>query len=330
MPFPIAHVAVVLLAGAPPASWAGIQSPLTPRGDQAARIADISMVLFIGGGLIFLAVMMLLGIALFGPQRMRSALGRQALVVGGGIIFPLIALSILLIYTFMAASGMVRAEEAPAARIEVIGEFWWWRVKYLDPQGNLLAETANDIRIPAGRPVEVLITSNNVIHSFWVPNLAGKSDAIPGHINRMRIQADSPGIFRGQCAEYCGVQHANMALHVIAHSVEEFQTWLAVQAQPSREPREATLQAGKQIFMQACAQCHTIRGTEAAGKLGPDLTHVGSRHAIAAGILPTNVGTLAGWIAGSQHIKPGNDMPSFNNLSGEGLRAVAGYLESLQ
>lgn len=309
---------------------ADIQSALAPKGEQAARIADIGMVLFIGGGLIFAAVMFLLGIALFGPAKMRVALGRRALIVGGGIIFPVVALSALLVYTFMTASGMVRAAEAPAARIEVIGELWWWRVRYLDPQGKVIVETANDIRIPAGRPVEFLVTSDNVIHSFWVPNLAGKIDTIPGHVNRLRIQADSSGVFRGQCAEYCGVQHAKMALHVIAHTPGDYEAWLAAQVKPAREPGDAFLQEGKRYFMQACAQCHTVRGTEAAGKLGPDLTHVGSRHAIAAGILPNNIGALSGWIAGSQHIKPGNRMPSFNDLSAEGLRSIAGYMESLQ
>lgn len=326
---PIAHF-IALLAAVPFPAHAGAQSVLTAKGDNAVRIAEIGWAMFIGGGLIFAAVMLLLAAALFGPAALRAVLARPALIVGGGIIFPVVVLSALLIYTLMSASVLVRAEEPPAARIEVMGELWWWRVKYLDPQGKTIVETANDIRIPAGRPVEFLVTSNNVIHSFWVPNLAGKIDTIPGHVNRLRVRADAPGVFRGQCAEYCGAQHANMAFHVIAYADDEYDAWLAAQIQPAQEPREPVLQAGKQYFLNACAQCHTIRGTSASGKLGPDLTHVGSRHTIAAGILPNNVGTLAGWLAGSQHIKPGNQMPSFNELSGEGLRAVAAYMESLQ
>lgn len=321
---------LVLLAAAPLLAHAGPQSVLTVKGDNAARIAEIGWVMFIGGGLIFVAVMLLLAGALFGPAALRAALARHALIIGGGIVFPVVVLSALLIYTLMSASVLVRAEEPPAVRIEVVGELWWWRVRYLDRQGKTMVETANDIRIPAGRPVEFLVTSDNVIHSFWVPNLAGKIDTMPGHVNRLRVQADAPGVFRGQCAEYCGAQHANMAFHVIAHAADEYDAWLAAQMRPAQEPREPGLQAGKDIFLNACAQCHTIRGTPAAGKLGPDLTHVGSRHTIAAGILPNNVGTLAGWLAGSQHIKPGNQMPSFNALSGEGLRAVAAYMESLQ
>jgi cytochrome c oxidase subunit 2 len=330
MPLPIATIAIALLAARTQAAHADIQSAMAPKGAQAAQIAEISTVLFIGGGLIFLGVMLLLGMAIFGPPRMRSLIGRRALVIGGGIVFPVVVLSMLLVYTFMAAAGMVRADEAPAARIEITGELWWWRVKYLDPQGRVIVETANDVRIPAGQPVEFQVRSDNVIHSFWVPNLAGKMDTIPGHVNRLRVQADQPGVFRGQCAEYCGVQHANMALHVIALPPRDYASWLAGQTEPAREPVEASLQAGKQYFMHACAQCHAIRGTQAAGTLGPDLTHVGSRHSIAAGILPNNVGALAGWIAGSQHIKPGNQMPSFDDLSGEGLRSVARYMESLK
>ncbi|WP_082584509.1 cytochrome c oxidase subunit II [Noviherbaspirillum sp. Root189] len=330
MPHPIVTIAAALLAARSQAAQSGIQSAMTPKGGQAAQIAEIGTVLFIGGGMIFLGVMLLLYIALFGPARMRNYIGRRTLMIGGGIVFPIAVLSMLLVYTFMAAAGMVRADEAPAARIEITGELWWWRVRYLDPQGKVIVETANDVRIPAGQSVEFLVRSDNVIHSFWVPNLAGKMDTIPGHVNRLRIQADQPGIFRGQCAEYCGVQHANMALHVIALPPRDYASWLAAQTQPAREPVEASLQAGKQYFMHACAQCHTIRGTQAAGKLGPDLTHVGSRYSIAAGTLPNNVGAFAGWIAGSQHIKPGNQMPSFNDLSGEGLRYVAQYMDSLK
>ena len=318
------------LAVLPPLAQAGIQSALTPKGEHAARIAEITWVLFIGGAAIFTVVMIFLAFALFGPARMRTWLANRSIIVGGGIVFPVVALTALLIYTFIGASALARNEEPAAARIEVVGELWWWRVRYLDPGGKVLFETANDIRIPAGQPVDVLLKSDNVIHSFWVPNLAGKIDTIPGHVNRLRVRADAPGIFRGQCAEYCGTQHAKMSFHVLALTPGEYAAWVGAQRAPAVEPRNASLQAGKQYFMHACARCHTIRGTEAGGTLGPDLTHVGSRHTIGAGVLPNNVGALAGWIAGSQHIKPGNQMPSFNELSGEGLRTLAHYMESLQ
>lgn len=319
-----------LLAILPALVWADVQSALNPKSEDASRVADLSEMMFIGAGAIFLWVIILLVLALYGPPRMRGLLGRRSLIIGAGIAFPVVVLSALLVYTLGAAPSTVRADTPPAARVEVLGEMWWWRVRYLDDEGQPMFETANDIRIPAGQPVEIVLKSENVIHSFWVPNLAGKLDMVPGHVNRLRLKADEPGLFRGQCAEYCGAQHAKMMFDVQALPPDDFQKWLASQREPAREPANAMLKLGKRHFLQACAQCHTVRGTDAAGTLGPDLTHIGSRSSLAAGVLPNNVGALAGWIAGSQHIKPGNQMPSFNQLSGEGLRAVAQYMESLK
>ncbi|MFW7341580.1 c-type cytochrome [Pollutimonas sp. H1-120] len=307
-----------------------MQSVLHPNGEGAGRIAEISWVMFIGAGIIFLLVMILLTLVLYGTPRAKRRLGRRSLVVAAGLAFPVAVLSALLAYNLKAASSLIGADEPPAVRIAVIGEMWWWRVQYLDADGQLLFETANDIRIPYGLPVEFVLRSDNVIHSFWVPRLAGKLDMIPGHVNRLRVQASEAGLFRGQCAEYCGAQHAKMMFDVQALSPAGFQRWMTAQRQPAREPASASLYPGRRLFMQACAQCHTIRGTRAAGTLGPDLTHIGSRRSVAAGVLPNNIGTLAGWIADSQHIKPGNQMPSFKHLSGQDLRALAQYLESLE
>jgi cytochrome c oxidase subunit 2 len=320
-----------LLVAVPTLAYGGMQSAFDAKGKDAAQILEITWVLFIGGGLIFIVVMVLALIALFGPPAMRAALGRHAWVIGGGIAFPVVVLSALLIYTFLAASSMVRAQSPPAARIEVTGELWWWRVKYLDASGKTILETANEIRIPAGQPVDLKLISNNVIHSFWVPNLAGKIDMIPGHVNQLRVQADAPGIFRGQCAEYCGAQHAKMAFYVVAQTIEEYSAWLAAQIQPAVTSSNQLLQQGQELFFNNhCSLCHTIRGTPATGNLGPDLTHLGSRLSIAAGILPNGQGPIAGWITDSQQIKPGNRMPSFNQFSGEELRALSAYMESLQ
>jgi cytochrome c oxidase subunit 2 len=310
--------------------WADVQSALHPKGETASRIAEISWVMFLGAGVIFVLVIAMLILALYGPPRMRGLLGRRGLIVGAGIAFPVVVLTALLVYSLSGATSMAGASTRPAVRIEVMGEMWWWRVRYLGDDGKPLFETANDIRIPAGLPVEFVLKSNNVIHSFWVPNLAGKLDMVPGHVNRLRVQAKEPGAFRGQCAEYCGAQHAKMMFDVQALSPDDFQAWVASQRQPAKAPTDAELQLGQQTFMQACAQCHALRGTRAAGTLGPDLTHIGSRPSLAAGVLPNNVGTLAGWIAGSQHIKPGNQMPPFNHLSGESLRAIAQYMHSLE
>jgi cytochrome c oxidase subunit 2 len=185
--------------------------------------------------------------------------------------------------------------------------------------------------IPVGRPVEVALRSDNVIHSFWVPALAGKVDMIPGRTNRLVIEARVPGVFRGQCAEYCGLQHAWMAFYVVAVPEAAYRQWRTDQAAPAIEPADATLRRGREAFLrEGCGACHAVRGTPANGTLGPDLTHVGSRLSLAAGRLDNHAGTLAGWIADSQGIKPGNLMPSMNVFSGEELRAVAAYLESLK
>jgi cytochrome c oxidase subunit 2 len=325
------RLVLAFLTAVPALAHATMQSAFDAKGKNAAQILEITWVLLVGGGLIFIAVMLLALIALFGPAGLRAGLGRYAWVIGGGIAFPVVVLSALLVYTLMSAARIVQADEPAAARIEVTGELWWWRVKYLDDNGKTIFETANEIHIPAGQPVDFVLISDNVIHSFWVPNLAGKIDMIPGHINRLRVRADAPGMFRGQCAEYCGAQHARMAFFVIAHTAEEYAAWLSAHAQPARDPGDQFLQRGKQLFFDnRCAICHTVRGTPAEGRLGPDLTHVGSRLWIAAGVLPNTQGAIAGWITSSQDIKPGNKMPAFNQFSSEELRALSAYVESLQ
>jgi len=189
---------------------------------------------------------------------------------------------------------------------------------------------ANELHLPVGRPVRIQLKSNDVIHSFWVPNLHGKMDLIPGRETVLWLQADRPGVYRGQCAEYCGLQHAHMAFVVEALPPEEFVAWVAQRQQPPAEPAGTAGRGQQAFFRHGCAVCHTIRGTPADGQLGPDLTHVGGRMSLGAGILPNNVGTIAGWIAGAQHIKPANKMPSFNTFSGEELRAIAAWLASLE
>ncbi len=309
-----------------------MQSALLARGDGAASILEITWVLAIGGGLIFVAVMAACVAALAGPDALRTALSRRGWVVGAGVVFPVIVLTALLVYTFIAAAAMQRAERAPAAaRVQVVGELWWWRVRYLDAGGGLLVETANEIHIPAGQPVDVELVSRDVIHSFWVPNLAGKLDMIPGKTNRLRLQAQAPGTYRGQCAEFCGAQHARMALLVVAQPPEAYASWLQARQRPAAEPGLPQLQQGRALFAAArCGACHTVRGTDATGAMGPDLTHVGSRLSLAAAVLPNGQGALAGWIVGTQHIKPGSRMPAYRQFSGEELRALTAYLASLR
>jgi cytochrome c oxidase subunit 2 len=303
------------------------QSALEPASDAASLIHQLSLVLYIGTIAIFVLVMALvLYGAMTGPRR--ASMG--AWVIGGGIVFPGAVLVALFLYALHVGHAL-SVTPARAADIEVTGKMWWWEVRYNDePSGNPVV-LANEIYIPVGRPVEIALSTSDVIHSFWVPALAGKVDMIPGRVNRLVLQAREAGVFRGQCAEYCGMQHAWMALHVVAVSEEEYSAWLARQAEPAREPEDAGLRRGRDLVLREnCGTCHTIRGTRAAGTLGPDLTHVGSRSSLGAGRLDNNTGTIAAWIAGSQAIKPGNLMPSIAAYTGEELRLVAAYLASLK
>lgn len=306
----------------------GIQSALNPQGPHAAVVAEMSWVLIIGAGAIFAIVMALTAYALFARRERAVRLSGIALIIGGGIVFPVITLSVLLAYSLMRAGSLNIATGETPLRLEVTAEQWWWRVRYKDDNGQHDFETANEIRVPVGRPVEIELKSADVIHSFWVPALAGKVDMIPGRINRLRVMAERAGEFRGQCAEYCGGPHAFMALYVVAEQSERFTAWAARQREPAAAPAGELLVRGSELFAANCAACHTLRGTRASGTRGPDLTHVGSRLTIGAGMLPNNAGTIAGWIASSQQIKPGNLMPSFGEFSGEELRALAGYVES--
>jgi cytochrome c oxidase subunit 2 len=296
------------------------QSVLDPQGPAAAAIADIAWVVFAGGIAIFVLVMALTAWALLAPPPRRAWLARRGVVIAGGIAFPVVVLAALLVYTFLFRDVLHVAEGA--LRIEVVGHQWWWRVRYLDAAGGHDFETANEVRIPTGRPVELVLSSADVLHSFWVPNLAGKLDMVPGRVNRLRLQADRAGIYRGQCAEYCGGAHALMAFHVVAEDAGPFEAWLSRQRQPAA--------ASHAIFLARCASCHAVRGTDARGTLGPDLTHLGSRIALGAGILPNDRDTLARWIVSSQHIKPGNLMPATDGLAPEELRSLVAYLEGLQ
>ncbi|HXW00915.1 MAG TPA: cytochrome c oxidase subunit II, partial [Anaerolineae bacterium] len=210
--------------------------------------------------------------------------------------------------------------------VEIEGNQWWWEVNY--PLQEFT--TANEIHIPVGPPVELKVTSIDVIHSFWVPELHGKIDLIPGQTNSFWLQADEPGVYYGECAEFCGIQHAKMALVVVAQPEAEFTAWLEQQQQPAAQITEATLLEGQQIFLgSACISCHTVKGTNATGDLGPDLTHLASRLTLAAGTLENNQNNLAGWIIDPQNIKPGNLMPS-TDLSENELQALLAYLESLE
>jgi cytochrome c oxidase subunit 2 len=241
---------------------------------------------------------------------------------------------ILLLFIFVdvsTARTMSRVGGEKPLRIDVVGHQWWWSVKYPDtanPQN--IIETANEIHVPVGRAVFIKMTSDDVIHSFWAPNLDGKKDLIPGHETRTWFRADSAGVYRGQCAEFCGHEHAKMAFFIVAEPRAQFEQWFQSQKSEASTPGDSLAREGQRIFLSgSCAMCHAISGTSAGSHFGPDLTHLASRRTIAAGALPNNEGNLAAWILDPQSIKPGTKMPA-SQLDPKSLRALVAYLRTLK
>ncbi|HYI29203.1 MAG TPA: cytochrome c oxidase subunit II [Bradyrhizobium sp.] len=308
------------------------QSALTPHGVQAAEIAQLSWALFAGGAFILLVVIAATWIAVRGPAAFRQRLATQRLVVAGGIVFPAVVLTSLLFFNvaLMDSSARVSADKLDTVPVAVSGEQWWWRVTYSSPAGALFA-SANEIRIPVGRDVVFTLSSADIIHSFWVPSLAGKVDMIPGRQTRLRVHATRPGVFRGPCAEYCGGPHALMALQVTAMPAHDFDAWLAREQGDAVEPRSDTEREGQALFLASgCGSCHAVRGTSAAGAIGPDLTHLGSRRSIGADTLPLDRDNLVRFIAEGQRVKPGNKMPEFRIFTEAQRNALAAYLLSVK
>lgn len=305
-----------------------LQSVLHPAGHDAAVISQFAWVLFGAATVIFVAVMALMALSLRDNARpLRPGLW----IAGAGVAFPVLVLSALLTWSTWRSAQLVPQSSQAALSISVTARMWWWEVRYRDPAGGREIVTANEIHIPVGQAVYVGLNAADVIHSLWVPSLSGKRDMIPGRVTGLTLRADRPGVYRGQCAEFCGAQHANMALHVVALAPDAFRDWLRRQASPARAPQGALLERGRAAFLeQRCQTCHTIRGVAETARLGPDLTHVGSRAHIGAGLLQTHQNTLAGWIADPQAVKPGVFMPAAAGTDGDTLRALAAYLEHLQ
>jgi cytochrome c oxidase subunit 2 len=320
-------LAVVALSCAV-AGCSGPLSTLRPGGRGAARIEQLWWVLFWVGLAIYAVVVLALLAALARRSRRRRSdprgLRATLPVLLGGVALPAVVLPVLFVLTLDTMAAFARGDAD--VRIEVVGKRWWWEVRY--PDADVV--TANEIHIPVGRPVQLDLRSDNVIHSFWVPRLHGKLDLIPGAPTSMTLLAEEPGVYLGECAEFCGIQHAKMQFLVIAQDADEFEAWLAAQQQLAVQPTTAALRAGADAFFDnACASCHTIRGTPAGGQVGPDLTHFGSRRTIGAGTVPNTRGYLGGWIVDSQSIKPGNLMPPIP-LPAERVQDLIAYLESLR
>lgn len=305
---------------------------LSPHSIEADEIARLSWVLFAGGTAILLLVVLAAWLAMAGPAAVRTHVANPRMVVAGGVIFPAVVLSALLFLnlTLMQSAARAPSDTPDTVAITVTGEQWWWRVAYAGPGGATI-ETANDIRIPVGRDTVFTLRSADVIHAFWVPSLGGKVDMIPGRDTRLRVHATRPGVFRGPCAEYCGGPHALMALDVAAMPAGEFDAWLARERSDAAPTQTETAREGERLFhASGCGTCHAVRGTQAAGRIGPDLTHLGARRSLAAGTLPLDHANLARFIAEGQTIKPGNRMPEFRIFTPAQRDALVSYLLGLQ
>ena len=309
---------------------ASVPSALAPRGPVAAIIANLWWLMLGLGTVIYLGTMGYLLWALFRrrPTREREPRPGQdtRFVVAAGAAVPAVVIAILYGVTLGAMRDIGQATLGEPVVISVVGHQWWWEVRY--DQAEVL--TANEIHIPVGHPVEFYLTSEDVIHSFWVPQLHSKLDLIPGRVTTFRLVADQPGEYWGECAEFCGVQHAKMKLLVVAEPLEAFTAWLEQQSQPAPTPVDEAAQQGLEVFLSSnCVQCHTIEGTNATGDLGPDLTHLASRRTLGAGTLDKTRGNLGGWVADPHSVKHGVLMPP-SDLSGADLNNLLHYLATLE
>lgn len=315
-------------------------SYLVSHGIRAHSIAVLAWFMIIVAGAV---IVIISGLLLGGIWRRRSGpvaeLPGEAVVTraGGGAswIYIGVGISIGVLFATMVWTLVTLADTSnpppgpPAVRLEVTGHQWWWEVRYLDNNPSLEFTTANEIHVPVGKVVEISLRAGDVIHSFWVPTLAGKTDLIPGQENKTWIEADRPGVYRGQCGEYCGEQHAHMGFEVIASPAEQFENWRHEQLRGAARADLVDPNGGENLFVSRCGICHTVRGTPAGGVGGPDLTHVMSRRMIGAASLPNTPGQLAAWIADPQHIKPGNEMPRLS-LAGPQMASIRQYVETLR
>lgn len=326
-------LALAGLAMAAATFFACSESPAAtdPHSSQANTINDLWWTMLGMATAIFVLVMALLAVALLRKRRKEATPGQGdprwgiGVILGGGVVFPIVVLAVLMGLT-VASIHSITDEPAPAADVRVIAHDWWWEFRYGED-----VVTANELHIPVGQPVRLSGETADVIHSFWVPQLAGKVDLIPGQNHDFTLQADQAGEYRGQCAEFCGMQHAHMALLVVAQDPADYDAWLAQQRQAATVPSVPRLQEGLQLFLNlSCVSCHAVEGTSASARVGPDLTHLASRSTFAAGTVPLTSENLADWIRDPATFKPGAKMPAFPSLDTSSLEALVAYLMSLQ
>jgi cytochrome c oxidase subunit 2 len=301
---------------------------------SAERITRLTWFMIILAAIVYVVVIALMLVAMRRNRRaprdtvILSDPGPRWIVIGG-LIMPAVVLGAVLVFSLWAM-GRERVER-PGLTIDVTGHQWWWEATYRFADLPDQFRTANELHIPVNVPVRIALTTNDVIHSFWVPQLQGKIDLIPGDTNQLRLVAKRAGTYRGVCSEFCGAEHAKMGMVVVAEDSATFRQWARKELGDAAIPTDSLAAEGKRLFESApCSLCHTVRGTSAKATLGPDLTHIGSRSTIAAGTLPNTVGNLEAWIANAQAIKPGALMPTLSVFSGQQLRAVATYVASLK
>jgi cytochrome c oxidase subunit 2 len=328
---------VVLLTPALLTGCAGWQSTLDPHSNQAAHLSDLFWFFTIVCGIVWVLVAAALIINL---ARRRSGddtpeedtpsqTRRKSWIVASLVALTAVVLTVFTFASFYTTRGFTWAD-THAITIKVTGQQWWWQIEYQNEDPAQLFSTANEIHIPVGRPVTLQLEAADVIHSFWVPNLMGNQDMIPGRKNLLTLQADRPGLYRGQCAEFCGLEHAKMAILVFAEPQEKFEAWRRHEIEAAAVPGAPQRVKGMQLFVQGpCAVCHTVNGTDAGGHTAPDLTHFGGRATIAAGLLHNTPQNLAHWLADPQGLKPGSNMPKID-LSQSDRTALVAYLEGLK
>jgi cytochrome c oxidase subunit 2 len=315
----------------------GAHSALAPAGTLARSIDErLWDPMYLTASVVFVLV---LGALLWGAFRRRSP---EEVPTGEGTerslarsVSVAVAATVAILFVFLvldiSVGRAVTAGPGPGAlSVRVTGHQWWWEVQYPDSVPNNWVTTANEIHVPVGVPVVLELRSTDVIHSLWPPNLSGKRDLIPGYVNSLWFRADSAGVYRAECAEYCGHQHAKMSLLVVAEPRDRFTRWLVQQRDTAHTPADSLGLRGQEVFLgSSCVMCHAIAGTPAGSRVGPDLTHLAGRQTIAAGTLPNTRGNLAGWIVDPQRIKPGARMPP-NELSPADLNALLAYLGTLR
>jgi cytochrome c oxidase subunit 2 len=333
-------ISLAVMLGATP-GFSGNQTSLNPAGPMASHIEHTFALIFAITSTVYVLVIVAMMFSVWrnrvpdtgfpAPQQTTEESDRKAVRAVGALMGVTVALLfIMLVASFLTSRAIGEMNGRAPLEVDVYGHQWWWEVQYPSPEADKTVVTANEIHVPVGTAVRIHGTSRDVIHSFWAPNIHGKRDLMPGYDTDIVVQVDQAGRWRGQCAEFCGEQHAHMAFLIVAEPMAQYHAWLDAQAGTPPAPMTAQAEQGKGVFLShACIMCHTVRGTIAGSRVGPDLTHIASRDTIGAGTLPNTSASLAAWVSNAQSIKPGCRMPP-NPMSGEELGNLVAYLETLR